>query len=253
MNRLEGKVAVITGANSGIGELTAELFAKEGAFVILMARRKEKLKEVEERINKNGGQALAISGDVSSVNDCKYVFEQVVKNFGKVDILVNNAGISDHFYSTLRTTDETWQNILAINLTGVFYCCREALKYMTLSNEGVIVNISSIGGVYGIAGAAYSSSKSAVIGLTKNIAVQYAGTKIRCNAVCPGPTDTPMQSPDPEGSFDAEMREITSRHMDISIGGTESVDQANAILFFANEESRYITGQCLIIDRGCCL
>jgi len=253
MNRLDGKVAVITGANSGIGKVTAELFAKEGAAVVLVARREEKLLEVKERITKAGGRALSVPGDVTSPADCRNVFEQAVNAFGKVDILVNNAGIVDNHTQTLRTTDELWDRVIAINLTGTFLFCREALRYMTKTGTGAIVNVSSIAGVFGNGGAAYSASKYGVIGLTKNIAIQYSGTGIRCNAVCPGPTPTPLNTPDKLAHFDKEFMEICARHTDMSVGASESIDQANAVLFLCTEESRFMTGQVLVVDRGMCL
>ena len=253
MDRLKGKVAVITGANSGIGKTTAELFAKEGAAVVLVARREDKLKEVEARITEQGGKALTVPGDVTSPADCKNVFEQTVDTFGKVDILVNNAGIVDRHTPTIRTTDELWQNVVDVNQRGTFLFCREALHFMTKEKSGVIINVSSIAGVYGNGGAAYSASKYAVIGLTKNIAIQYAGTGIRCNAVCPGPTPTALNAPEKLEHFDKEFSEICFRHFDHDVGDSETMDQANAILFFANDESRCITGQALVIDRGMCL
>jgi NAD(P)-dependent dehydrogenase (short-subunit alcohol dehydrogenase family) len=253
MKRLQGKVAVITGANSGIGEVTAELFAREGATVVLVARRKNKLIEVEKRIHDSGGNAISVPGDVTSAADCRNVFEQTIKAFGKVDILVNNAGIIDNHTPTIKVSDELWNNVIAINLTGTFLFCREALKYMTKVNKGVIVNVSSIAGVYGNGGAAYSASKFGVIGLTKNIAIQYSGTGIRCNAVCPGPTPTALNTPGQLKNFDQEFMEICARHTDHSVGDSESIDQANAVLYLSTDESRYLTGQVLVVDRGMCL
>jgi NAD(P)-dependent dehydrogenase (short-subunit alcohol dehydrogenase family) len=253
MKRLEGKVAVITGANSGIGEVTAELFAKEGAAVVLVARRKEKLEEVERRIRKDGGRALVVPGDVTSPADCTNAFDQTMNVFGTVDILVNNAGIVDKHTPTIRTTDELWREVIDINLTGTFLWCREALKYMTQAKAGIIVNVSSIAGVYGNGGAAYSASKFGVIGLTKNIALQYAGTGIRCNAICPGPTPTALNTPEKLAHFDREMMEICGRHMDFGVGESDAIDQANAILFLSGYESKRITGQVLVIDNGLCL
>jgi NAD(P)-dependent dehydrogenase (short-subunit alcohol dehydrogenase family) len=253
MKKLEGKVAVITGANSGIGEVTAELFTKKGAAVVLVARRKEKLEEVERRIRKGGGRALVVPGDVTSPADCTNAFQQTLNVFGKVDILVNNAGVVDRHTPTIRTTDELWHEVIDINLTGTFLWSREALKYMTQAKAGIIVNVSSIAGVYGNGGAAYSASKFGVIGLTKNIALQYAGTGIRCNAICPGPTPTALNTPEKLAHFDHEMMEICGRHMDFGVGESDAIDQANAILFLCSDESRRMTGQALVIDNGLCL
>ncbi len=253
MDRLKGKVAVITGASSGIGKGTAELFAKEGAAVVLTARRVDRLQALAEKIRGAGGNALVVPGDVTSVADVKNVIEQTIKTFGKMDILVNNAGIGDRHTASIRVTDQFWDQVIATDLTGVFYFCREALEHMVQAKEGVIVNVSSIGGVYGNAGASYSAAKAGVIGLTKNIAIQYAGTKIRCNAVCPGPTPTELNTPEQLAKFDQEFMEICERHTDHSVGDSEVIDQANAILFLASDESRCITGQSLVVDRGMCL
>ena len=253
MDRLEGKVAVITGASSGIGEGTAELFVKEGAAVVLTARRVDRLNALAEKIEKAGGTVLVVPGDVTKVEDVRNVIEQTITTFGKIDILVNNAGIGDRHRPTIRVTDPFWDQVIGIDLTSVFHFCREALKYMVQAEEGVIVNVSSIGGVYGNAGAPYSAAKAGVIGLTKNIAIQYAGTRIRCNAVCPGPTPTELNTPEQLATFDQEFMAICERHNDHSVGDSEVIDQANAILFLANDESRCITGQSLVVDRGMCL
>ena len=253
MERLKGKVAVITGASGGIGGSAAELFAREGAAVVLTARRVDKLKALEKKIKKAGGKAISVPANVRSVTDVKNVFDQAIKTFGKVNILVNNAGISDRHTPAIRTTDQLWDDVIGIDLTGVFYFCREALKHMVKAKAGAIVNVSSIGGVYGNAGVPYSAAKAGVNGLTRNIAIQYSGTGIRCNAVCPGPTPTALNTPEQLATFDKEFMEICERHTDHTVGESEVIDQANAILFLASDEARYITGQLLVVDRGMCL
>jgi NAD(P)-dependent dehydrogenase (short-subunit alcohol dehydrogenase family) len=253
MDRLKGKVAVVTGASAGIGAGTADLFAKEGATVVMTARRVDKIKALEEKIKKAGGKALAVKCDVRKTADVKNVIEQTIKAFGRIDILVNNAGISDFHRATLKVTDELWDEVIGTDLTAVFYFCREALKYMSEKKSGAIINVSSIGGVYGNSGVAYSAAKAGVNGLTRNIAIQYSGTGIRCNAVCPGPTPTELNTPEQIDRFDKEFMAICERHTDHSVGDSEVIDQANAILFLASDESRYITGQMLIVDRGMCL
>jgi NAD(P)-dependent dehydrogenase (short-subunit alcohol dehydrogenase family) len=248
---LTGKVAVIVGASAGIGAEIARLFASRGAAVVLVARRATLLTELEAELKSRGHAALAVPGDVTDPECPGRVFAAALEAFGRVDILVNNAGISDHHWAVTRTSDELWERVVAVNQTAPFRFAREALRHMTAQGSGNIINISSIGGVYSIAGAAYSASKIALIGLTKNIAVQYAGTGIRCNAVCPGPTDTDMLAE--SAPFDEEMREITGRRIDTTTGMSEPIDMANACLFFACDESRYVNGQCLVIDKGSCL
>ena len=253
MDRLAGKTAIVTGANTGIGEATAELFAREGATVVLVARRADRLAEVAARIEAAGGSAFALAADVTVVDDCRNVCDETVKRFGRIDVLVNNAGIVDQHTPTIRVTDELWDTVLAVNLTGTFSFCREYLLRAPEGHSGSIVNVSSIAGVYGNGGAAYSASKYGVIGLTKNIAIQYAGTGIRCNAVCPGPTPTELNLPEKLQHFDREFMEICARHTDMTVGESDVLDQAEAILFLASDAARYVTGQVLVVDRGMCL
>jgi NAD(P)-dependent dehydrogenase (short-subunit alcohol dehydrogenase family) len=253
MQRLAGKIALVTGANSGIGEAAAELFAAEDATVVLVARRTEKLAEVAARIEAGGGTTLALPADVTRADDCRRACDQTIERFGRIDILVNNAGIVDQHTPAVRATDELWDTVIAVNLTGTFYFCREALRYMIGAQAGSIVNVSSIAGAYGNGGAAYSASKYGVVGLTKNIAIQYAGTAIRCNAVCPGPTPTALNTPEQMERFDTEFMEICARHSDLSVGVSEPADQAEAILYLASDAARYVTGQVLVVDRGMCL
>nr|WP_319391433.1 SDR family NAD(P)-dependent oxidoreductase [uncultured Cohaesibacter sp.] len=250
MSRLEGKIAIITGASAGIGEATACLFAKEGATVVLAARREKKLNEIKTTIEANGGKALVVKTDVTKLEDCKNLVAKVVEAFGRIDILVNNAGIADMHKSAVATSDTFWDQVVLMNQTSLFWMCREVLPHMEKAEYGSIVNVSSIGGVFGSAGIAYSATKSAVLGMTKNIAIQYAGRGIRCNATAPGPTPTELNTPDKLATFDQEMREITGRHMDVTLPESEVIDQANGILFYASDEARAVTGQCMIIDHG---
>lgn len=254
MERLFGKVAVITGGNAGIGRATAKLFAAEGAKVAIVDLKSDpSFGMTAEEINREGGEAISIPGDVTSVEDCKNAFEQAVAQFGKIDILVNNAGVSDYFCQTLKVTDAYWDRLVAINQTGVFYCCREALKYFVKQKYGTIVNVSAIAGIQGNAGLPYSATKHAVIGITKNIAIQYAGTDIRCNAVCPGATLTNMMNEDVlMNKVDREMWDIVAKHQcnDTDVPVMDPIHQAKVILFLASDDSYAITGQAIISDRG---
>ncbi|MCU6763404.1 Glucose 1-dehydrogenase B [uncultured Roseburia sp.] len=253
MGLLEGKTAVITGANSGIGKKTAIMFANEGANVVLAARRLEKLKEVEAEIVKNGGRAISVQGDVSVKEDCEKIADTAFQFFGAVDILVNNAGMADKHRPITRCSDEWWKEICQVNQDSVFYMTRAALKYMENQSLASIVNVSSIGGVFANSGIAYSATKAAVIAMTKNVAIQFAGKGIRCNAVCPGPTPTPLNTPEQLATFDKEFADLCSEHMYMQVPEASVEDQANAILYFSSDMSKAVTGQVLVVDYGCTL
>lgn len=251
MGLVENKVIVVTGANSGIGRETALVLAAEGAKVVLAARRMDKLKEVEEEICAKGGEAYCVSGDVSVREDCDRIISETLEKYGRVDVLVNNAGMGDKQIPITRCSDEWWREICAVNQDSVFYMTRAALVPMEKQGEGSIVNVSSIGGVYANAGIAYSAAKAAVVAVTKNVAIQFAGKGIRCNAVCPGPTITPLLSKDARADFDEEFVKICNEHICRSVPKAEAIEQANAILFFASELSKAVTGQALVVDYGC--
>lgn len=252
MMRLEGKVAIITGASSGIGRATAELFAEEGAKVVAVGRNQERLAEVKETLSRLT-EIITVTAEAGNVADTERVFAEASAAFGSIDILVNNAGIADKHRPALRTTDEFWDEVIKVDLTSVFHYCREALKYMTTQGRGSIVNVSSIGGVWANSGVSYSAAKAGEIALTKNIAIQYAGTDIRCNAIAPGPTPTELNTDEMIATFDHEFMEICARHTDMSVGFSEARDQANAILFLASDDARCVTGQTIVVDRGMCL
>lgn len=251
MGLVENKVIVVTGANSGIGRETALVLATEGAKMVLAARRMDKLKEVEEEICAKGGEAYCVSGDVSVREDCDRIISETLEKYGRVDVLVNNAGMGDKQIPITRCSDEWWREICAVNQDSVFYMTRAALVPMEKQGEGSIVNVSSIGGVYANAGIAYSAAKAAVVAITKNVAIQFAGKGIRCNAVCPGPTITPLLSKDARADFDEEFVKICNEHICRSVPKAEAIEQANAILFFASELSKAVTGQALVVDYGC--
>lgn len=252
MKRIDGKVAVITGASSGIGRETAVLFAEEGAKIVAVGRNEERLANLAAQISPMT-EVITVVAEALNPEDTKNVFARALEAFGTVDILVNNAGIADKHRPALKVTNEFWDEVIGVDLTSVFHYSREALEIMTKNGRGAIVNISSIGGVYANAGVAYSAAKAGEIAMTKNIALQYSGTDIRCNAVAPGPTPTELNTPEAIATFDPEFMEICGRHTDLSVGFSDARDQANAILFLASDDARCITGQTLVVDRGMCL
>lgn len=250
MKRLEGKVAIVTGANSGIGKATAELFAREGASLVLAARRLDRLKEVEAYCKEQGVQAISVATDVGKEQDCIHLVETAAQTFGKIDILVNNAGIADKHRPITRLDTDWYREVCTVDQDSVYFMCREVLKYMEPQNSGSIINISSIGGVRCNAGLSYSAAKAAVIAMTKNIALQYAETPIRVNAVCPGPTPTELNAPEQVATFDGEFARQCGKHMNLDCPEVPAAAQASAVLFFAGDESQYVTGQVLVVDHG---
>ena len=193
MNRLEGKVAIITGGNSGVGAATAQKFAAEGAKVVITARREAQLEEVAAKIREAGGEVLPIVSDISKVEDAERVVALTLEKFGKVDVLINNAGVLDNGLKAIDSfTDDDMNRVIDINTKGTMCMTREVAKEMAKTGYGSIVNVASVAGVMGCGGAAYVASKAAIIGLTRHTALRFTGTNVRCNAICPGTIVTPM-------------------------------------------------------------
>jgi len=187
MARLEGKTAIVTGGNHGIGRATAELFCKEGAKVVIVGRRETANEETVRMIAAAGGEISSVAADLMKPEDCRRVAEETVAKYGRIDILVNNAAIPDMHRPVTRCDEAWYDKIVRTDQYSVYYMCRYVLPYMEKEGKGSVVNVSSIGSA-GIAGISYSAAKGAVNSMTKNIAIQYAATDIRCNAVAPGPT-----------------------------------------------------------------
>ena len=249
MNNLKGKTAVITGGNSGVGAATALLFARSGANVVISARRQAALEEVAEKIKAEGGNVLTVPTDISKDEDCKSLMKAAVDAFGRIDILVNNAGVLDTGLAPVDKFDDVeTQKVISINQIGTMQCIRAALQYMT---EGAsIVNVASVAGVNGGGGAAYVSTKSAIIGITKHTALLLADKYIRCNAVCPGTIVTPMTMNMKPEALDMRMMGAMGKHADLKISPCMADDVANIIGFFASDDSKALTGQVVVSDFG---
>ncbi|MBO5334515.1 MAG: SDR family oxidoreductase [Clostridia bacterium] len=254
MDRLDGKVAIITGGNSGVGAATAQLFAKEGAKVVITARRVPQLEEVAAKIREEGGEVLPIPCDVSKVEDVEKMVAKVVETYGQVDVLVNNAGVLEAGLKPIECcTDEDLEWVLGINTKGCLYCTRAVVKEMMKQNKGSIINLDSVAGAFGTGGASYVTSKAAVIGLTKHTALRFTGTGIRCNSVNPSTIVTPMtMTTDPKSLHPAMMGQM-NKHMNLSVTPCMPIDVANILLFLASDESRAITGQVIVSDFGATL
>ena len=254
MGRLDGKVAIVTGGNSGVGAATAELFAKEGAKVVITARRVPQLEEVAEKIRAAGGEVLPVRCDVSKVEDVEAMVAEVIKVYGKVDVLVNNAGVLEAGLKPIDTcTDEDLEYVLGINTKGCLYCTRAVVKEMIKQNKGSIINLDSVAGAFGTGGASYVTSKAAVIGLTKHTALRFTGTGIRCNSVNPSTIVTPMTMTTDPKTLDPNMMGQMNKHMNLKVQPCMPIDVANILLFLASDESRAITGQVIVSDFGATL
>lgn len=248
---LKGKVAVITGASYGMGQTMAELFAEEGAAVVLTARGREKLDAAVESVRAKGGRAVGVAADVCSTEDTKRVFAAALKEFGGVDILINNAGIGEQ--KIIDETDDDWMlMVMNTNLGGPMRYIREALKIFLPQNEGVIINVSSVNGARPFCGAAYTSTKGALNTLTKNVAMRLIDTNIRCNAVAPGATITPAHLANKAGEQPggAKMLEYSGHFVYFPGPECETIDQAYACLYLASKMGRAVRGQVLQVCNG---
>ena len=247
--RFEGKCVVVTGASSGMGRKIALDFAKEGATVIAVARRLERLEEIAKEAESFAGKILPYQGDISQEEVNNGMIDYAVKECGKLDVLVNNAGIMDEFTPIGELTDELYNKVMAVNLNGPIYAMRKAVQVMLeQETKGNIVNIASIGGVCGArAGVAYTASKHAIVGATKNTAYMYAG-KIRCNVVCPGGVETEVMNSQTNISQFGVGRIMAG--LDTSIPAGKVEDISTAVLYIASDDAKFMTGAEIVIDGG---
>lgn len=254
--KLKDKTTLITGGGRGIGRAVAFAFAREGARVALAARTAQQIEQAASEIRETcHTEALAVVCDVSDVLSVKRAYETVVEKFGGVDILVNNAGIAESA-PLVKTSDELWQRIIAVNLTGTFFCTRVALPLMLQRGWGRVINIASVAGKTGAPYiAAYTASKHGVLGLTRSLALEVATKGITVNAICPGYVETEMAEQaitnisDKTGKSAAEARDVLNRMSPQNRLVTPEEVAALALLL-ASEEGRGINGQAINVDGG---
>jgi len=249
--RLEGKVAVITGAGSGMGRAMANLFAAEGATIVAAEWNQTTLDEVVAEVKAAGGEIVGVQGDVSKQADCEAIVDKAVEAYGKVDVLCNNAGVMDLNAGAAEMDNAMWERVLGVNLNGPMFLTRKAVPAMKAGSGGSIINTASVAGVGGgAAGCAYTVSKHGVIGLTKNTAFRYCQEGIRCNAIVAGAVETNiMQSVDPTKMDPAGVARSQTWYAAIP-GQLKATDIANLALFLASDESKLINGACIPADAG---
>lgn len=248
---LAGKIAIITGASYGMGQTMAELFAQEGASVVLTARGQDKLDAVVQGIRDKGGRAIGIVADTCSADDTEKVFAETLKEFGTLDILINNAGIGEQ--KLIDETDDDWMlHVMNTNLGGPMRYIREALKIFLPQNDGVIINVSSVNGERPFCGATYTATKGALNTLTKNVAMRLIDTNIRCNAIAPGATVTPAHQANKNGKQPGgdKMLEHSGHFVYFPGPECEPIDQAYACLYLASKMGRHVKGQVLQVCNG---
>jgi NAD(P)-dependent dehydrogenase (short-subunit alcohol dehydrogenase family) len=247
--RLEGKVALITGGASGMGSVASRLFASEGARVVLTDVADELGEATAAAIREDGGQASYVHADVSNERDAEAMVNAAVQTYGSLDILYNNAGVMPNDDGSVHTnTEAIWDLVLAINVKGVAFGCKYGIPAMIDSGGGSIINVASFVAWMGAATSqtSYTASKGAVLAMTREIAVEYARKGIRCNALCPGPIDTPLLA---ELLSDPARRQRRLVH--IPMGRLGRADElAKAALFLASDDSSFMTGASLIVDGG---
>jgi NAD(P)-dependent dehydrogenase (short-subunit alcohol dehydrogenase family) len=245
--QFKDKTALVTGAASGIGKSTAELYANEGANVVLSDIDEEKGNAAAEAISGNGGKAIFIKADVSSHSDCRSLVEQIVKHFGRLDFACNNAGVGGESNPVAEYSIEGWDKVIAINLSSVFYCMKYEIKAMLETGGGSIVNMASIlGNVSFENSAAYVAAKHGVLGLTKNAAVEYAKKNIRVNTVGPGFIHTPLIASLEENKEAYDF--LVSLHPIGRLGKPEEV--AELVIWLSSDKASFVTGAYYPVDGG---
>lgn len=246
--RLDGKAVVVTGASSGMGRAIVERFVNEGASVVAVARRAERLEELRDSLASAPGKVEIFQGDISSKEVNEEMIDKCISSFGKIDVLINNAGIMDDMGPVGDLSDEKFNQIIQVNLYGPMCAMRKAVNVFKEQGGGAIINIASLGGMRTAAGAAYCASKAAVISMTKNTAFMYQPDGIRCNAIAPGGIETEISNSMGQPNMAGYGR--VQKVLAAAPAPGSAQDIANAALFLASDEASYISGDVLVVDGG---
>ena len=246
--KLDGRVTLITGGGSGIGQATALACAGEGNRVIIADSDVEGGEETRHQIEDNGGQALFVKADVSQTADVQALFSQALKHYGRLDCAFNNAGIEGQSTALAESTEEVWDRVLGVNLKGVWLCMKFELVQMLKQGTGAIVNNASVMGLVATpSNPAYTASKHGVVGLTKSAALAYAQSGIRVNAVCPGFVESPLTLRK-FASFPERKSSVIARHPIGRLGTTKEI--AAAVVWLFSDAASFVTGHTLTVDGG---
>ncbi len=245
--RLDGKVAIVTGASRGIGRAIASGFAQAGAKVVLSSRKQPALEQVAQEINTGGGDAYPVSAHAGKTDDLKILVKKTVEHYGRIDILINNAGTNPIFGPVINADEGVWDKIFEVNLRGFFFLCKEAAQIMSEHGGGAIINMASVAGIKpGIGLGIYSISKAGVIMLTRVLAQEWAGMNIRVNAIAPGVIKTRFAQ---AIYSNPELEKEILKGLSMQRLG-EPDDLIGTALYLASDASAYITGQTIVVDGG---
>ena len=251
MKKLENKVSIVTGAGAGMGKAIAILFASEGSKVVATDIDRSRLDTLKKEIKKAGGEVITLIADMAKEEDVENMINVAVEEYGTLDILVNNAGVMDNFQPVGEVDNKMWERVMKINLEGPFKAMRSAVKIFLAKGSGNIINVASVGGLKGgVAGAAYTTSKHALIGLSKNTGYMYSKSGIRCNIIAPGAVNTSITDTIDFSKITPLVNDRIMAGIALNPRTGEPSEIATAALFLASDDSSFVNAQVLVVDGG---
>jgi NAD(P)-dependent dehydrogenase (short-subunit alcohol dehydrogenase family) len=249
--KLQNKTAIVTGAGAGLGKAICQLFATEGCKVMAADVHPERLDALKQSLQALGYTITTCTVDVANQSSVKAMIDQAMSTYGQIDVLVNNAGVMDNFEPVGECPDSTWNRVININLNGVYYAMNAAVPHMLKAGKGSIINVASIGGLFGArAGAAYTTSKHAVIGLSKNTGYMYAKLGIRCNAIAPGAMETQIAESMDMSKITPLVNERIMPGMALNPRSSNPTEVAQVALFLASDDSSFVNASVVTADGG---